>query len=67
MKLTLAESRFLKDPINIISELVNEAKKVCKLVKLKTLSRNIEDYPCKKSPLCKWNKGQCEFYLECLK
>ena len=35
MKLTLAESRFLKDPINIISELVNE-------VTLKIKSDNVE-------------------------
>ena len=51
----------------VTHEVLNEAKKICKLIRLKTLSRNIEDYPCKKSPLCKWNKGQCEFYLECLK
>lgn len=24
-----------------------------------------EDYPCKKSPLCKWSSGQCDFYEAC--
>src|SRR3989344_4741585 len=47
---------FLKHGIKdvpLTAELVNEAKRVCKLVKLKTLSRDVEDYPCKKSSLCR--------------
>ena len=66
-KLTI---NFLKHGVKdvcVTSELVNEAKKVCKLVKLKTLSRNIEDYPCKRSALCKWGGGECAGCGECLK
>ena len=53
--------------IQVDEELLELAKREIELVHLNTSSENIEDYPCKKSPLCRWSSGQCDFYPECKK
>ena len=46
-------------------ELINEAKKNCKLINLKTIKRDIEHYQKIEGPLCKWGSGKCDFYGRC--
>lgn len=45
--------------------LLNDAKRICKLVNLKTLKSDMREYPKRKCSLCKWSNGQCDFYEEC--
>ena len=59
---------FLKDRpkfINVDQELLDFAKKEIELIHEKTVSDDIIDYPKKKSRLCKYSTGQCEFYEVC--
>jgi len=61
---------FLKDKpkfINVDQELLDFAKKEVELIHEKTVSDDINDYPKKKSNLCKYSTGQCEFYEVCQK
>jgi len=62
---------FLKDrgkyeyTLNVDEELLEQAKKEVEDIHNKTQSKNIEDYPKKPGPLCKWSTGQCDFYDIC--
>ncbi|MBN1645085.1 PD-(D/E)XK nuclease family protein [Candidatus Woesearchaeota archaeon] len=61
---------FLKDKpkfINVDKELLEFAKKEIELIHEKTISDNIKDYPKKKSRMCKYSTGQCEFFDVCQK
>lgn len=61
---------FLKDKpkfINVDQELLDFAKEEIKLIHEKTVSDDINDYPKKKSNLCKYSTGQCEFFDVCEK
>ncbi|MBD3362065.1 Dna2/Cas4 domain-containing protein [Candidatus Woesearchaeota archaeon] len=61
---------FLKDKpkfMDVDKELLEFAKKEIELIHEKTESDKIEDYPKKKSNLCKYSTGQCEFYDICQK
>ena len=51
--------------ITVDEILINEAKEACLDIQNKTISENIEDYPKKITPLCKWSTGQCDFYEIC--
>jgi len=59
---------FLRNKLKLLDfneELINLAKEEIRLIHLNTLSDNIQDYPCKLSPLCKWSSGCCDFYKIC--
>lgn len=59
---------FLKDKpkfIDVDEELLDFAKQEISLIHEKTESDNIEDYPKKKSSMCKYSTGQCEFFDVC--
>jgi len=61
---------FLKDRpkfIDVDNELLEFAKKEIVLIHEKTVSDDVKDYPKKKSNLCKYSTGQCEFYDICQK
>jgi CRISPR/Cas system-associated exonuclease Cas4 (RecB family) len=45
--------------------LLELARQECSLIQENTKSENIQDYPMKTSPLCKWSTGQCDFYDIC--
>ena len=45
--------------------LVDETKRLCKLMKMKTMKKEIQFYPKKVGPLCKWCSGECDFYDVC--
>ena len=64
-KLSIIFLKHGEKEVLVSGDLLSEARRICKLVSLKTISRNIEDYPCKRIPICKWDNGQCEFYGEC--
>ncbi|MFC1686759.1 RecB family exonuclease [Nanoarchaeota archaeon] len=51
--------------MDVDPELLNLARREISLVHNSTLSENVEDYPIKTSPLCKWSSGQCDFYNTC--
>lgn len=51
--------------IKVEPELLDLARKEVQLIHQKTSSENIEDYPLKISPLCKYSSGQCDFYQTC--
>ena len=48
-------------------KLLEFAKKECEFIHKNTQSEEIEDYPLKPGPLCKWSTGQCDFYNICFK
>lgn len=61
---------FLKEgeqvlPVN--DELVMHAKFYIEQIHASTLTEDINDYPMKPSPLCKWSSGQCDFYDYCFR
>ena len=47
--------------------LMEYAQMECKLMQENTQTDDINDYPKKESPLCKYSTGQCDFYDICLK
>lgn len=51
--------------IPVQDKLVENAKEEIKIIHDKTTTENIEDYPMKPGPLCKWRTGQCDFYEKC--
>ncbi len=51
--------------LDVNKELVDLAKLECELIHMNTRTTEIEDYPKKKTPLCKWRTGQCDFYDLC--
>ena len=51
--------------IAVDEELLAGAKHEIKLIHQNTQSTNIDDYPLKPGPLCKWSSGQCDFYSIC--
>jgi ATP-dependent helicase/DNAse subunit B len=59
--------RFSEKSIPVTRDLVDWAKKECSAVHDHTISEKINDYPQKKSQLCRWSSGQCDFYKECQK
>jgi len=59
---------FLRHKLKLIKvdpELLNLARREIALIHQNTLSKNMEDYPAKTSPLCKYSSGQCDFYNVC--
>lgn len=59
---------FLKDKEKIIDadeKMIENAIATIKDVHIKTETDNIDEYPKKTSPLCKWNAGKCDFYDAC--
>jgi len=57
--------KFGEDFLEVDRDLVNLAKLECELIHMNTQSKEKEDYPKKKSGLCKWRNGQCDFYHLC--
>lgn len=57
--------RFGERFIKVNEELIQEAKKECKMIHEYTKSDKIADYPRNITPLCKWNGGKCDFYDLC--
>ncbi|MBN2458521.1 PD-(D/E)XK nuclease family protein [Candidatus Woesearchaeota archaeon] len=53
--------------IEVDDELLRHAVDEIEKVHLSAVSDNIEDYPKKPSPLCKFRTGQCDFYCQCQK
>ncbi|NTV23725.1 MAG: PD-(D/E)XK nuclease family protein [Nanoarchaeota archaeon] len=47
--------------------LVKEAQFEIEQIHLSTETDDMEDYPKKPSPLCKWSTGECDFYKTCFK
>ena len=61
---------FLKDKPKVIKvdeQLLEFAKQEIELIHQKTCSEDIADYPKKKSGLCKYSTGQCDFFDTCQK
>lgn len=44
---------------------VDLAKLEAELIHINTATKEINDYPKKPGPLCKWKTGQCDFYGKC--
>lgn len=59
----LKHGQELRKPVT--PELIDHAKETCMAVQMKTKSSQIEDYPMKPTPLCKWRTGQCDYYELC--
>lgn len=53
--------------IPVDEELLEFARLECKFIREQTQYSDIEYYPKKKSPLCKWSTGKCDFYDHCFK
>lgn len=53
--------------LDVDEELLEFARIEVAFVHENTQSKNIMDYPKKKSILCNWGKGQCDFYDMCFK
>ena len=51
--------------LKVDKELIELAKQECSLIQENTKSEDIQDFPMKTSPLCKWATGQCNFYDIC--
>jgi CRISPR/Cas system-associated exonuclease Cas4 (RecB family) len=51
--------------LKVDKELIELAKQECAMIQEKTKSEDIQDFPMKTSPLCKWSTGQCNFYDIC--
>ncbi len=51
--------------MKVDEELLELARQECSLIQENTKSEDIQDYPMKTSPLCKWSTGQCDFYDIC--
>lgn len=51
--------------IDATEELIKEAEFEIEQIHAATEYTDIEDYPKKTSPLCKWSSGQCDFYEHC--
>ncbi len=47
-------------------QLLEFAKQECKLMQENTKTDDLNDYPKKKGPLCKYSTGQCDFYDLCM-
>jgi CRISPR/Cas system-associated exonuclease Cas4 (RecB family) len=59
---------FLRHKLKLLKvdpELLDLARREIALIHQSTQSENIEDYPRKTSPLCRWSSGQCDFYDIC--
>lgn len=59
---------FLKHGERVIDatmDLVKEAEFEIEQIHAATEYKDIDDYPKKTSPLCKWSSGQCDFYEYC--
>ena len=59
--------KFDEQFITVDDLLIKEAEEMCLDIQEKTKSDDIKDYPKKRSGLCKWSTGQCDFYEECIK
>lgn len=51
--------------IDVDEELLTLARREIELIHVNTESTNIDDYPMKPGPLCKWSSGQCDFFELC--
>jgi len=61
---------FLKDTkkeVDVTPKLVKDALFEIEQIHYATESTSISDYPKKKSPLCKYSTGQCDFYNICMR
>lgn len=61
---------FLKHSLKVIDvtpKLIKDAEFEIEQIHFSTASDKIIDYPKKKTPLCKWSAGQCDFYDICIK
>ena len=64
-KVSIDFLRSRRKDLDVDKELLEFAKKECGFIQERTKSENIEDYPMKPGPLCKWSTGQCDFYDLC--
>jgi CRISPR/Cas system-associated exonuclease Cas4 (RecB family) len=51
--------------LDVTPEMIERAKREVEEVHLGTNSPEMEDYPKRPSPLCKWSTGQCDYYEYC--
>lgn len=60
---------FLKEGKELLLDadetMVEKAKREVDAIHVATQSKNIQDYPKKPGPLCKWSTGQCDYYEYC--
>ena len=59
--------KFGEQLIDVDEALIEDAKKEILFIHENTDSDIITDYPKQESGLCKWSKGQCDFYDTCVK
>ena len=59
----LKHGREMRVPVT--TELVENARHECNAIHMNTKSKEVQDYPKKPGPLCKWSTGQCDFYNPC--
>ena len=58
--------KFCEKELVVDDSLIEHAREECTLVHASTCSKDISDYPQKRSPLCRWSSGQCDFYDICM-
>lgn len=61
---------FLKDTEHLLrvdDDLIKNAMFYIEQIHASTETSDIDDYPMKPGPLCKWSSGQCDFYDYCFK
>ncbi len=51
--------------MNVDEDVLSNAERECRAIHINTQSEEMEDYPRKPGPLCKWSSGQCDFYDTC--
>lgn len=60
---------FLRDGkevlLDVSQELIESARAAVEQVHLGTQTNEIQDYPKRPGPLCKWSTGQCDYYDYC--
>ncbi|MBR9698964.1 PD-(D/E)XK nuclease family protein [Candidatus Woesearchaeota archaeon] len=59
--------KFGEQTFEVDDALLDEAKYEIEFVHAKTKSEEIANYPINITPLCKWSKGQCDFYDQCIR
>lgn len=53
--------------LTVDEQLLKLAKFEIEQIHAATETEDIDDYPKKESPLCKWSTGECDFYCTCIK
>lgn len=57
--------KFSEKYLDVDKAMLEHATKECERIHKNTASNDIDDYPKKTSPLCRWSTGQCDFFDNC--